>query len=119
LFHDDAVQDLVHLRHVMSIRARDDEPQGDATPVHQQMPLAPIFSPDRLGSRPPIPVPTALSSWRHRCFAIATQSLRDRRIRPALPSIAPRRNLPSPIPGNAYELHSIDLALHIIIPSTR
>jgi hypothetical protein len=83
LFHDDAVQDLVHLRHVMSIGARDDERQGDPTPVHQQMPLAPIFSPDRLGSGPPIPVPAALSSWRHQCFAIATQSLRGRRIRPA------------------------------------
>ena len=51
----DGLQNGIELRDVMRIRSCHDERQRDATPVHQQVGLAPLFSPDRSGcARPPL-----------------------------------------------------------------
>ena len=49
------LQNGIELRDVMRIRSCHDERQRDATPVHQQVALAPLFFPDRSGcARPPL-----------------------------------------------------------------
>ncbi len=53
----DGRQDGVELRNVMPVRSGYDERQGDATAVHQQVTLAPIFFPDRSGWARPALVP--------------------------------------------------------------
>ena len=45
----DGIQHLIELRDVMRIGPGHDERQRDATAVHQQVSLAPIFFPDRSG----------------------------------------------------------------------
>src|SRR5699024_3265800 len=83
-----------HLTDVMLISASYGERQRDATPVHQQMSLAAFFFPDPLDwARLPL-VPTAPSSWRHRCSASATQSLPSHHIQPGLRAITLRTHQP-------------------------
>ena len=53
----DGRQDGIELRNVMPVRSGYDERQGDATAVHQQVTLAPIFFPDRSGWARPALVP--------------------------------------------------------------
>ena len=53
-------QDGVELRNVMAVRSGHDERQGDATAVHQQVTLAPIFFPDQSGWGRPALVPVEL-----------------------------------------------------------
>lgn len=45
----DGVEYRLKLRHVVPVRPGHDERQRDATPVDQQMALAPVFFPDRSG----------------------------------------------------------------------
>jgi len=45
----DGIKNRLQLRNIMPIGSGHDERQRDATPVHQQMALAPIFSPDPWG----------------------------------------------------------------------
>ena len=59
--NDHRVENRDELRHIMSIRPGDDERDRDATGVHQQHALAPIFSPDPSGWVRQIPVPRVLS----------------------------------------------------------
>ena len=47
----------IELRDVMLIGSGHDERQGDATAVHQQVPLAPLFFPDRSGWGRPLLAP--------------------------------------------------------------
>ena len=56
---DDRIELRFNLRHIVHVGAGDHQRQRDAKPVHQQMPLAPIFSPDRSGSAPRSLVPKA------------------------------------------------------------
>jgi len=53
----DGTEHLIELGDVVFIRAGHDDRQRDATPVHQQVPLASFFSPDRSGLRQPLPAP--------------------------------------------------------------
>ena len=55
----DGLQHLIELRDVMLIGSGHDERQRDATGVHQQVSLAPLFSPDRSGWVPPLLAPKA------------------------------------------------------------
>ena len=95
----DAVKDTLRLGDVMSIGSGHDERQRDATPVHQQMALAPIFSPDPLGSAQRFVTPLALSSSRHQCFAIARRCLQARRTRQVPVSTGLQRRRLSPTQG--------------------
>ena len=56
----DGLQYLIELRDVMLIGSGHDERQRDATAVHQQVPLAALFFPDRSGCVPPPLAPKAL-----------------------------------------------------------
>ena len=47
-FDHDGIEHGLNLRHVVRVGSRHDEGQRDPTPVHQQMALAAIFSPDPL-----------------------------------------------------------------------
>ena len=44
---DTSVQDRRQLGHVMTVRPGDDDRQRDPTPVHEDVPLCPHFSPGR------------------------------------------------------------------------
>jgi hypothetical protein len=98
---NDGAEHVIESLAVMNVGPAHDERQGDATAVHQQVALAPIFSPDPSGSARPIPVPVAPSSLRRPRSAIAMRCLACRRTPPSRPSTALRRNLPSPTPGIA------------------
>ena len=51
----DGIKHSLDLRNIMPIGPGHDERQRDATPVHQQVAFAPLFSPDRSGcARPPL-----------------------------------------------------------------
>ena len=56
---DDGIKHLLYLRHIVRVGAGDHQRQRDATPVHQQVALAPIFFPDPWGWAPQLPVPGA------------------------------------------------------------
>lgn len=47
-FDHDGIEHGLNLLHVVRVRSGHDEGQRDSTPVHQQMALAAIFSPDPL-----------------------------------------------------------------------
>lgn len=97
------------LRHIMSIRAGHDERQRDATPIDQQMALAPIFSPGPSGSDPRPLAPKGPSSWPHQCSASARRCRPCRHIRPGRPATVTRRNRPLPIPESACGWHWLQL----------
>ena len=48
-FDDDGIKHRLDLRHIVHVGAGDHQRQRDATPVHQQVALAPIFFPDPSG----------------------------------------------------------------------
>ena len=54
------VEYRLKLRDVVPVRPGHDERQRDATPVDQQMALAPVFFPDRSGWVRPLPAPEGL-----------------------------------------------------------
>ena len=56
----DTIEYRLYLRDIMAIRPGHDERQRDATTVHQQVTLAPIFFPDPSGWAQRILVPTVL-----------------------------------------------------------
>ena len=56
---DDGLKHRLDLRHIVHVGPGDDQRQRDATPVHQQVALAPIFFPDPWGWAPQLPVPGA------------------------------------------------------------
>ena len=56
-FDDDSVEHLIKPLAVVDVGPADDERQRDATTVHQQMALAPIFSPDPSDFGRPLLVP--------------------------------------------------------------
>lgn len=58
-FDDDGLKHRLDLRHIVHVGPGDDQRQRDATPVHQQVALAPIFFPDPWGWAPQLPVPGA------------------------------------------------------------
>ena len=57
---DDGAEHLIDALGVIDVGPGHDDRQGDATPVHQQVPLAPIFFPDPSGCAPQPLAPTAL-----------------------------------------------------------
>ena len=81
-FADDAVQSRGKQLHVMLVGPADDERQRDATRVHQQTALAPIFSPCRWGSAPHILALKEPCPWHRLCSASARRYPPSRRIRP-------------------------------------
>ena len=73
---------------VIDVGRGHDDRQRDATPVHQQVPLAPIFFPDPSGWARRFVAPSVPSRVLRRCSAIARRFLPSGRTRPALPAIA-------------------------------
>ena len=112
------VKHWLQLGDVMSIGSGHDERQRDATSVHQQMALAPIFSPDPSGWGQRFAVPMALSSSPHQCFAIARRCLQTRRTRQVRASTGLQRRLLSPIPESGHELHWHCRSAQPGVPST-
>ena len=82
-----------------------DKRQRDATTVHQQMALAPIFSPGPLDWGQRAIAPGGPSSSRRQCFASARRCLQGRRIRQARASIRLQTPRPSPTPEIGHESH--------------
>ena len=76
--HHDGVKDGCKLADIMSVCPGHDDRQRDATTVHQQVALAPIFSPDPSGSARQLAQPAAPSSWPRRYSAIARRCLQSR-----------------------------------------
>src|SRR5258706_10668051 len=72
LYHD-RLQNRGNLADIMSICSGHDDRERDATAVHEQVTLAPIFSPDPSGWVRRLLVPAAPSSLPRRYSAIATQ----------------------------------------------
>ena len=58
--HDDGLQNRLEHGDVIHVGRGHDERQRDATTVHQQVTLAPLFFPDRSGCAQPLPGPWAL-----------------------------------------------------------
>ena len=56
---DDGIKHRLDLRDIVRVGAGDHQRQRDATPVHQQVTLAPIFFPDPWGWAPQLLVPAA------------------------------------------------------------
>jgi hypothetical protein len=65
-------------RNIRRFRAADDEGQRDATPVHQETLLAPVFFPDPWGSVPQLPGLTAICSTSHQYSATPRQCCASR-----------------------------------------
>ena len=99
----DGIKHGFELGDVMPIGSGHDERQRDATTVHQQMALAPIFSPGPLDWVQQLIEPWALSSSPHQCFASARRCLQSHRIRQARSCIMPQKARPSPTPKIGHE----------------
>ena len=69
--NDSRRQRLRQQRNIRRLCAADDERQRDATSVHQETPLAPIFFPDPWDSAPRLRAPTALCSTSRQYSAIS------------------------------------------------
>jgi hypothetical protein len=92
-------------RNIRRFRAADDEGQRDATPVHQETLLAPIFFPDPWGSGPQFPALTAICSTIHRDFARPRQCCASRHT-PSGRLATAVQTIPRPaIPKNIDESH--------------
>ena len=100
----DGIEHRFELPDVMPVGSGHDERQRHATPVHQRMAFAPIFSPDPSVWGLRFVVPLALSSLPRRCFATPKQFSRIRRIRQGSISTAPQRPLLCPIAESGYGL---------------
>ena len=116
--HRDGIKDHGDLADIMSICPGHDDRQRDATTVHQQMALAPIFFPDPSGLARRLPEPVALSSSLRRCSAIATQCLPSRRTPPTQLSTGLQTRQPSATPESACELRSRYQSVRPAAPST-
>ena len=103
LNHDGSKHRL-QLRNIMPIGPGHDERQRDARTVHQQMALAPIFSPDPSDWGLRFAVPLVLSSLHRQCFAIAKRYPQTRRTQRDPISIVLQRLRPSPTPESARGL---------------
>jgi hypothetical protein len=84
---------------VMDVGPGHDERQRDATAVHQQVALAPLFFPDPSGLDRRTPEPRAPSSSSRRHSASAKRCLPSGHTRPSQLSTDLRRNPPLPIRG--------------------
>ena len=71
--HHNSLKDCANLADIMTVCSGHDDRERDATAVHQQVTLAPIFSPDPSGSGQRILVPGEPSSSPRRRFASATR----------------------------------------------
>ena len=71
IFNFAAIENGLQLRDIMAIGPCHDERKRDATPIDQQVSLAPIFFPDPWDWRRRILAPEAPSSWSRQCSAIA------------------------------------------------
>ena len=109
--HHDGIEDRRHLGDIMPIGSGHDDRQRDATTVHQQMALAPIFFPDPSGLARRLPVPLALSSSLRQCSAIARQCLPTRRTRRTRLSTGLQRRQLSPTPESACDCAGAAVAL--------
>ena len=103
-WENDGFEHRLQLRYIMAVGSCHDERQRDAISVHQQMALAPIFSPDPLGWVRRFVEPVALSSSPRQYFAIARRYLQIRRTRQDPTAIEPQRPRLSPTPEIAHEL---------------
>jgi hypothetical protein len=102
----DAIQNRCKLTDIMSVSSGHDDRQRDATTVHQQVSLAPIFSPDPSGSARQLAEPAAPSSLPRRYSAIARRCLQRRHTRPTRLSIGLRTRPLSATQDNACESRS-------------
>src|SRR5450759_2096905 len=103
--HHDAVKDRSKLANIMSVCSGHDDRQRDATTVHQQVALAPIFSPDPSGLARQLPAPAVPSSLPRRYSAIATRCLHSRHTPPTRPSTGLRTLRLAAIRDSACEWH--------------
>ena len=90
----DGLKHSFQLRDIMSVGAGHDERQRDATTVHQQMALAPIFFPDPLGWVQRFAEPVVPSSSPHQYFAIVRRWLtfyNHKRLHSTLGHVSPMR----------------------------
>ena len=85
-------QGLRDQRHVRGFRAAHDERQRDATPVHQDTALAPIFFPDQWDSAPRTLAPAARCSTSHQYSAMSRRSLTSLHIRSIPPARGAQKN---------------------------
>lgn len=113
-----AVQDRSQLADIMPVGSGHDDRQRDATPVHQQVAFAAIFSPDPWGSARRRPEPAALSAWPRRYSAIATRCLPCRHIPPTRSSTGLRIPRLAATPDSAGESHSRFRSVRRAGPST-
>src|SRR4030067_878722 len=93
------------LRNIMPVSSGHDDRQRDATTVHQQMALAPIFFPDPLDWVQRFPEPAVPSSSPRQYSAIARQYPQARRTRQAPTSTMLQRPPLSPTPEIGHESH--------------
>src|SRR5690554_1857969 len=84
LLEDYAIKNGFKLAHIMPVRSGYDDGQRDATTVHQDMTLAPVFFPDPSGSSLRFQEPLELCTFRHLCFATPKLSFPSRHTQPAL-----------------------------------
>ena len=101
---DDGAEHSVQSLAVIDVGRGHDDRQRDATAVHQQMAVAPIFSPDPSGWARRLPAQAGPSSLRRPRFAIARRCPPCRRTRPVRLSKALRKSQPSPTRGSACGL---------------
>ena len=99
---DPVFQYRIKLRNVVPIRTCDDDRQGDATLVYQQMAFGPVFFPCPLDSGRRFPWPKGLSSWSRLCFATPRPSPPSHRIQQALAATGQGKNLPAPTCENRH-----------------
>ena len=96
-------QCLRQQRNIWRFRPADDDRQRDATPVHDQTPLAPVFFPDPWDSAPRPPAPAAPCSTFRQYVAISKQSPTSRHIRSAPLARASRKSQPPASAKNGDE----------------
>ena len=102
---DNGIQHGSELHDIMMMGCGHDDRQRDATCVDQQLPLAPIFSPNPRGFARQILAPAGLSAEPRRRFASARRCLPRRRTWPT-PLAKRHGSIPrTPIPRSVCELH--------------
>src|SRR5680860_1567287 len=116
--HHDGVKDHGNLADIMSIGSGHDERERDATTVHQQVALAPIFFPDPSGSARRLLEPAVPSSSPRRYSAIAMRCLPARRTLPVRPAIGLRTPPLAATPESACGWRSRCRTVPSAVPST-
>jgi len=103
---DASLQGRGQQRHIRRFRAADDEGQRDATPVHQETLLAPIFFPDPWGWAPRLLALTEPWSTIRQCSATSRQCPASRHIPLNRLATGLRTGQPPPIPDDSDESRS-------------